>query len=357
MSLSNSQNGINESDLAERLGVDLGVLEAFMDASDLGNGPLTDFELLVGGTQNILVKYNRAGRSFVLRRPPLHLRASSNEVLRREARVLAALSNSDVPHPRLIASCDEELMAGAVFYLMEPVCGFNPAMGLPEIYKESADYRHRMGIEAVSAIAKLAKVDYNLAGLSDFGSPENFVDRQPDRWISELESYSKLENYPGPEISNLPKVAKWLQENKPGKTVFGIMHGDFHLANMLFDYNSPRLLAAVDWEMSTVGDPLLDLGWLIATWPSEGGIKYGPAMALTSVDGFCTPDELIAAYGSMTGFDLTYINWYVVLACFKLGIILEGTYARAFAKKADRSVGELLHTITLELFNLAEKYL
>ena len=128
------------------------------------------------------------------------------------------------------------------------------------------------------------------------------------------------------------------------------MHGDYHLSNVLFRYDGPELAAIVDWEMCTVGDPLLDLGWMLATWPGPEGIAVGPAMGLTNYDGWATPADLVARYAERTTRDLSAVDWYTVLACFKLGIILEGTHARACAGKADRGVGDILHAITLALF-------
>ena len=129
--------------------VDLDILTRWMDEQGLGSGPITDDALLAGGTQNILLKFTRAGRGYVLRRPPPHLRANSNETMRREARVLAALAGSDVPHPGLIAACPDETVLGAAFHLMEPIEGFNPTTGLPPLHAGSETIRHRMGLARV----------------------------------------------------------------------------------------------------------------------------------------------------------------------------------------------------------------
>ncbi|RIS53856.1 phosphotransferase, partial [Mycobacteroides abscessus] len=132
----------------------------------------------------------------------------------------------------------------------------------------------------------------------------------------------------------------------------GIMHGDFHLANMMFRNDGPQLAAIVDWEMSTIGDPLLDLGWMLATWPSETD-DASLGGALVQAGGLPTPQELVAHYAERTDRDLGAMDWYTVLACFKLGIILEGTYARACAGKAPVAVGDYLHGLTLQLFKRA----
>ncbi|MGH3392495.1 MAG: phosphotransferase family protein, partial [Actinomadura sp.] len=258
--------------------VDFSVLAEWMDGQGLPGGPFEDVELLGGGTQNILIRLRRGGRTYVLRRPPRHLRAKSNEVLRREARVLAALDGTGVPAPRLIAACpDEQVMGGAVFYLMTPVDGFNATVELPDLHAGDQAVRNRMGLEAAAALASLGAVDHVAVGLADLGRPEGFLDRQVGRWLAELESYGALDGYPGPEIPGLEKVAGWLEGNRPDSWRPGIMHGDYHLANLMYAFDGPQVAAIVDWEMCTIGDPLLDLGWLLATWPGEDGqLLTGP---------------------------------------------------------------------------------
>jgi aminoglycoside phosphotransferase (APT) family kinase protein len=332
--------------------VDLSVLAQWMDDQGLPGGPFENAELLGGGTQNILIRLRRGGREYVLRRPPRHLRPKSNEVLRREARVLAALDRTAVPAPRLIAACpDEQVMGGAVFYLMTAIQGFNATVELPPPHAGAPEVRHQMGLAAAAALASLGAVDHVAVGLADLGRPEGFLERQVGRWISELESYGSLDGYPGPDIPGLEKVAHWLDDNRPVGWRPGIMHGDYHLANLMFAFDGPQVAAIVDWEMCTIGDPLLDLGWLLATWPGDDGqLLTGP---LGAAGGLPTPDELVAHYADRSDRDLSGIAWYTVLACFKLGIVLEGTHARAFAGKAPKETGDLLHAITLSLFKRA----
>jgi len=333
--------------------IDLGVLAAWMDDEGLSSGPLEAVEHLVGGTQNVLVRFVRGGQTFVLRRGPWHLRPTSNDALRREMRVLAALAGSGVPHPALLAACpdDSVLGGGAVFYLMESVDGFNPTVGLPPLHAGDAAIRHAMGLSAVDAATALGAVDHEAVGLGDVGKPEGFLERQVPRWLSELESYARHEGYPGPDIPGLDDVAAWLDANRPTSFAPGLSHGDYHLANLMYRYDGPDVAAIVDWEMCTVGDPLLDLGWLLATWP--GGDEGAVGGALSVEGGLPTGAELVARYAGRSTRDLSAIAWYEVLACFKLGIILEGTHARAFAGKAPVAVGDLLHATTLGLLRRA----
>ena len=333
--------------------VDLVALEGWMADRGVGEGPITDARLLSGGTQNILLSFRRGSERYVLRRPPPVPRENSNETMRREARVLGALEGSAVPHPRLVAACDSEDVIGAAFYLMEPVDGFNPVEGLPPLHAGSPEARRRIGLSMVEAIAALGAVDWRKAGLESFGKPDNYLERQVGRWKAQLSGYAKLPRWPGPEaIPGLDEVAAWLEGNRPPGFSPGIIHGDFHLANVMVRPDSGDLAAIVDWELSTIGDPLVDLGWLLATWP-EGDSPAATDVAVTPWEGFATREDLAKHYGAVSGRDLSHLDWYVVLACFKLGIILEGTFARACAGQAPVETGERLHAQTLDLFRRA----
>lgn len=337
-------------------GVSLESLAAWMDAQGLPSGAFTDLELLAGGTQNVLLRFERGGCRYVLRRPPIHKRKNSDETMRREALVLGALSGTDVPHPALIAACPDETVLGGAFYLMEPIAGFNPTVGLPPLHAGDPSIRRRMGEEFVDASLALGRVDYKAVGLDDFGRVDGYLERQVARWRSQLEGYREFEGYGGPQIPGVDDVAAWLDANKPSDFSPGIIHGDYHMANVLFAYDGPRLAAVVDWELSTVGDPLIDLGWIMATWPAEDG-SNDAGVTVVPWDGFPRIEELVARYRAGTSRDLSAVNWYAVLACYKLGIILEGTHARACAGMAETGYGDLLHAVTLGLFVRAHKFM
>nr|WP_280369345.1 phosphotransferase family protein [Nocardia wallacei] len=333
--------------------VDFTIVGKWMDEQGLPGGEFEHVTALGGGTQNIMLRFARGGRDYVLRRGPKHLRPKSNEVIRREARLLGALTGTGVRAPEVIAACPDEQVLGAVFYLMEPITGFNPQNELPALYADDPEVRRQMGLSAVEAIARLGALDYRALGLADYGKPEGFLERQVSRWLGELESYSTNEGYPGPEIPGVERVGDWLDRNRPADWRPGILHGDCHLANIMFSYDRPEVAALVDWEMSTIGDPLLDLGWQIATRPEPGGTRSTLIGKLGEVGGLPTPEEMIEHYGRFSDRDLSNVTWYTVLACFKLGIVLEGTHARAFAGKAPKQVGDFLHAVTLELFDMA----
>lgn len=334
--------------------VDLEKLTGWMDDQGLGTGPLEDVEQLVGGTQNILLKFTRAGRSYVLRRPPRHPRMNGNDIMRREAKVLGAIRDTNVPHPKLIAACDSEDVLGVAFYLMEPIDGFNATTGLPPLYADSDEARYQMGFQMVEGVAALGAIDHVAVGLGDFGKPQGYLERQVARWQSQLESYHDYEKWEGPSaIPGVDKVAKWLEGNRPKDFTPGIIHGDFHLSNVMFANKKTELAAIVDWELTTIGDPLIDLGWLMVTWPNRD--LEGPTSAAVGAafPGLAKESELVAHYRGLTARNMDAIDWYAVLACYKLGIILEGSNARASVGKAPKDVGDALHATTIGLFEQA----
>lgn len=338
--------------LPEIEGIDFEILGSWMDEQGLASGELVGIHALTGGTQNILVQFERGGCAYVLRRPPIHKRANSDETMRREARVLGALAGSDVPHPRLIAACADESLLGAAFYLMEPIIGFNASQGLPELHAGSEEIRRGMGFAMAEGIASLGAVDYRDVGLEGFGRPEGYLERQVSRWRHQLETYGEMEGYPGPEIPGVERVADWLDANRPAEFSPGILHGDYHIANVMFSLEGPELAAIVDWELATVGDPLLDLGALMASWPNADG--HSPlGVGRGHFTGLPSAAEMRAHYAERTTRNLDAMDWYTVLACYRLGIILEGTHARACAGRANRDVGDLLHATTVGLFERA----
>ncbi len=329
-------------------GVDLSVLRGWMDARSLGGGSLVDVELITGGTQNILLRFSRAERTYVLRRPPVNKRANSDETMRREARALAALAGTDVPHPALIAAEPDPDVLGAAFYLMESIDGFNATLDLPAPFDFDLGWQREMGLSMPDAIASLAAVDHVAVGLADLGRFEGWAERQVGRWRKQLDGYSELVGYPGPAIPGVDAVGEWLAARLPTDAQPGLIHGDFHFANVLIHRDRPTVAAIVDWELVTIGDPLLDLGHLLATWPQRDTVGIS-----VMADGLPTHDEIIARYAALTTRSLDDLLWYRVLACYRLGLILEGTHARACAGLAPKAIGDQLHAHTVSLLEQA----
>lgn len=332
-------------------------LAPWMDSQGLGRGAIEDVSVLSGGTQNLLLLLRKGGVSYVLRRPSLHPRANADETMRREARVLGALADTDVRHPKLIAACADPAVIGAAFYLMAPVDGVNISMGLPALHASDASLRRRMGFEMVDAIVALGAVDYLAVGLADFGKTDGFLERQVPRWRRQLESYHACAGWPGPRgLPEVDAVGQWLEAHRPATFTPGIQHGDFHLANVMFRHDGPQLAAMIDWELATIGDPLLDLGWLLATWPLPDGSRHGQK-AIVPWDGFPRAEELVERYSAGSPRDTSQVNWYAVLACYKLGILLEGSHARACAGEAPEAIGQRLHKAAAALLQQAGQWI
>ena len=276
--------------------------------------------------------------------------------MRRESRVLAAPAHAgtDVPHPCFVAGEADPEVLGASFYLMEPVDGFNASVWLPEPHRSDPALQRAMGFALVDGAAALGTVDHVAVGLGDFGRPEGYLERQVGRWRSQLASYHEISGEWQPEIPGVEHaVGESMTPTAPRVPVTGIIHGDYHTANVLYRHDGPQLAAILDWELTTIGDPLIDLGLIIAfrTADDEGGA--GPDGGL--VEAFPSVDELVAHYAQRAGRDVSAANWYGVLACYKTGIILEGTHAPHDAGKAPKATGDHLHAITLSLFRKVAK--
>ncbi len=333
--------------------IDVPKLLRWMDDQGLGYGPLDKVRQLSGGTQNILLRFERSGCDYVLRRTPLTPRPGADRSIAREAQVLAALAESAVPHPRLYAACADPQVVGAAFYLMEPIDGFNPTNGLPRLHAGDPQIRRAMGFALIDGAVALSRVDPALPALEGFGNPDNFLGRQVARWRSALESYAGTPGWP--DIADLPEImeiGEFLEANLPTSFKAGLMHGDYHFSNVMIDPDGPGVKAIVDWELSTIGDPLLDLAWLIACWrgPPEDDVDL---VRITPWDGFPAPEELIEHYGAATGRDLSDFDWYVILACYKFAIIIEGTFVRALRGEASMETGKWFHGCAQQLLRRA----
>ena len=302
-----------------------------MDAQGLpGAGEPLDVEPIAGGASNEILSLRRGDAHMVLRRPPSNVPDGRNETMLREYRVLSALAGTDVPHARVLGACDDPSVIGAWFYVMEHVDGWSPMHtdGWPAPFDTDIEARHGLGIALVDGIARLACVDWRARGLEGFGRPEGFHERQVDRWLSHLARFQFR------EIPGLDVAAEWLRRHKPSVYEPGIMHGDYQFANVMFVHGAPaRLAAIVDWEMATVGDPLLDLGWVLMGWPEPG--EEPNTLGYVDYTGLPTREELVEHYSSVSGRAVDDLDYYVILARFKLAVVLEGGYARWTKGEAD----------------------
>lgn len=307
---------------------------------------------LAGGTQNVVLKIELDGRPVVLRRPPEHPRPTSDRTLTREITVLRGLAGTDVPHPRLIAGCTDTSVLGVVFYLMELVDGVNPGEEVTEAQRTDAALRRGQALAVARALARLSAVDPVAQGLDVLRKPGAFLGKQVPQWLGQLESYREFAGWDPAGLPDVEPIARWLTAHLPPEPEPGVMHGDFHLNNVLLAREEPAVAAVVDWEMCTVGDPLLDLGWLMVTWPQPPHtLDVGGPFA--QLGGLPTRAELVAEYAAAGGRPTDDVDWYTALAGFKLGIVLEGTHARAGAGKAPKEIGDRLHRHAGALLTLA----
>lgn len=344
------------SEQAPATGLDLARLRAWLDGQGIGSGPLHAVTRLTGGTQNLLMRFERdAGQAYVLRCPAPAVAHDQVDGFLREARLLRALAGSAVPHPALIAACDDRGVLGVPFYLMAPVDGFTATpQPLPGLYASAPAWRRQLGFAMVDGLLRLAELDPVEVGLHDFGKPEGFLARQVQRWQRHLDACQRYPGWPGPAaLPELASVAAWLHEQIPTQSTPGILHGDYHFGNVMFEHARPALAAIIDWELATIGDPLLDLGWLIASWPDCDGYGAGTIRIMPAAD-LATTEELIARYRAGSRRDLARIDWYVALARFKLGIMLEASYARSCAGQGSAATGLVHHASAQRLLRQAQ---
>jgi aminoglycoside phosphotransferase (APT) family kinase protein len=282
--------------------LDPGVLGRWLDANDApGSGEEPLLEQLKGGSQNTLYLIQRGPERMVLRMPGPRADAARIDGLLREIRLVRALSGTDVPHAGLIAADDTATVLGMPFYVMQAIDGWSPMDGGWQAPFDT-DLQARRGLA------------FELVDGAD-----GFHERQVDRWLKFLDAY-RVRDLPG-----LDEAADWLRRNRPAHYTPGIMHGDYQFANVMFAHGEPaRLAAIVDWEMTTVGDPLLDVAWALLGYDGEN--PRGDGFYL-DMHGMPTRSELLEHYEKVSGLSTENIDYYLVLANWKLGIVLEKTYA------------------------------
>jgi aminoglycoside phosphotransferase (APT) family kinase protein len=330
---------------------DQSALQQWVRSQGLGS-TVNDVRPLTGGTQNMVVRLRIDGRPMVLRRPPVHPRPTSDKTMLREIAVLRTLAGTPVPHPGFIAGCDDLDVLGVVFYLMEEVDGFNPGNEMAEAYVHDTGMRHDVGLSYAASLALLGNVAWEGSPLAEIKRPGSFLQRQVPQFLRLLESY-RHEKY-SPESLAVADLAQWLEANRPSDSEPGIMHGDAHLNNVLLRRDRPQLAAFIDWEMCTIGDPLLDLGWMLICWPlNPNPINAGSALA--ELGGLASRRELLDAYLGAGGRDTSRLDWYLAMACFKLGIVIEGTWSRFLVGQASREAGERLHSSAQNLIDLGTR--
>ncbi len=291
-----------------------------------GDVPLR-FTLISGGRSNLTYRVEGGGRTWVLRRPPLgHVLPTAHD-MRREFRVLQGMQRAGFPAPPPIALCEDPAVNDYPFYVMEYREGVIIADRLPEGYADTPERRQAIGRALIETLVRLHAIDYEAVGLGDFGRPEGYLERQVRRWS---EQWARSETRPLPAIDELIRRLRASIPVSPRPTV---VHGDYRLGNMMLDREDPgRVVAVLDWEMATLGDPLTDLGYTLGYWgqvgDSEEYLAARAASAVTAQPGFHTRQELIEMYARLSGRDVSAIEWYEIFAAYKLAVIVEGIHAR-----------------------------
>lgn len=336
-------------------------LAAWLDAHipELGNGPLK-VEQLHGGTSNVILTLNRGDHDMVLRRPPAVPPPGSEKGVLREARVLTALNGTLVPRPHCHGYCNDSSVIGAPFYVMERVAGWAAQLRDEKIYNHAPFDRppseYGVAFALVDGLIALANVDYKAVGLEDFGRAEGFLERQVDRWESQLNSYLELYGYTYRDIPGFTYSRDWLRANIPDDFRAGIIHGDVGTPNALFAFDRPaRLTALIDWELSTIGDPLIDLAWFTNKLRDENRPDEKDAGALYNIANFPTRQELARYYAAGTGRDLSNFDYYCVLALYKGGCILEYKVAQSAAGILSPETGRFFDRLVTSNFAKAEQ--
>jgi aminoglycoside phosphotransferase (APT) family kinase protein len=298
-------------------------LEAFLDGRGLGSGRV-DAEPIGEGHSNVTYLIRREGGEWVLRRPPRPpLPPSAHDVLR-EAFLLRAVQDTAVRVPRVLATCDDDAVIGAPFYVMERIEGDVLTTRLP-----AGTDGARVGAELVEALVEVHGADWRALGLEGYGKPTGYLERQLRRFTG-LWEHNRTRVLPV-----LERVTRWLGEHVPESGPATIVHGDYRLGNTMFAGN--RLAAIFDWELATIGDPLADVGYLVATW-AQAADPEGSIVGLSPVTrepGFPTRAELIARYEERSGRSMSDLRWYTTLALWKSAVFLEGSYKRRLAGTTD----------------------
>ncbi|MFF1509426.1 phosphotransferase family protein [Streptomyces sp. NPDC058326] len=301
-------------------GLDPERLRRFLDRERPGlvSGPL-EARLIEGGRSNLTYVVTDGTGRWVVRRPPLgHVLATAHD-MRREHRVISALHTTDVPVPETLLLCEDESVLGAPFYVMEFVEG-TPYRSARELAPLGPERTRAAVLGLVDTLVDLHAVDPAAVGLGDFGRPDGFLDRQLRRWGKQLDASR------GRDLAGIDELHAALGRSLPSSPPPTVIHGDYRLDNVLID-GDDRIRAVLDWEMSTLGDPLTDLG-LLVMYSTPLGLPDSPVSTTATAPGHPSAAELVERYAARSGRDTSALAWYTAFAWFKLAVILEGIHYR-----------------------------
>ncbi|MEU3883106.1 phosphotransferase family protein [Streptomyces californicus] len=301
-------------------GLDPESLRARLDRERPGlvSGPL-EARLIEGGRSNLTYVVGDGTGQWVVRRPPLgHVLATAHDMAR-EYRVISGLHPTAVPVPEPLLLCEDDTVLGAPFYVMEYVEGV-PYRTAEQLAPLGPERTRAAVLGLVDTLVDLHAVDPGAVGLGDFGRPEGFLERQLRRWGKQLDASRNR------ELAGVDELHADLGRSLPASPAPTVVHGDYRLDNVLLGPDE-RIRAVLDWEMSTLGDPLTDLG-LLVMYSSDLGLPESPVSTTSGAPGHPSPAELIERYAARSGRDTSAISWYTAFAWFKLAVILEGIHYR-----------------------------
>ncbi|WP_445168440.1 phosphotransferase family protein [Mycolicibacterium sp. Dal123E01] len=308
-----------------------------------------------GGGSCEMFRVDRLGESWVVRRAPLAAVSDTAHQVIREARIMEALASQGISVPQILARTDDPAVLGAPFFVMSFVEGdVIRRDGLPESLRNDPESHGGIGEQLIDTLAQLHAVDWASTALADMSRPQGFLDRQIDRWLNQLETY-RIRDLPG-----IDQLAEWLREHMPRHGDLTVMHGDYKLDNVIWARSAPpRIACVVDFEMTTVGDPLIDLAWAMIFWPDDGNpiALAAPGTPNGIHPDHCqTPTELLGRYAEQTGRNLTQFDWYQVFSAWKLAIVLEGSYAKHVLGQSRNPVHEVFGAIVDNLLIRARRF-
>jgi aminoglycoside phosphotransferase (APT) family kinase protein len=314
----------SDTSVAAPQGIDAAGVTDWFEANAPDVTPPLTFELITGGHSNLTFRVSDAdGHRWVLRRPPLgHVLATAHD-MGREHRILAALQPTPVPVPPVVGLCTDDTTNGAPFYVMDFVDG-RVIRNSFEAEALSMDERAAASASIIDVMCAIHAVDIDAVGLGDLGRRDGYIERQLKRW------YGQWEKSKTRELESVEAVYQSLSQRIPPQGAAAIVHGDYRLDNcMLAAAGAPaEVIAVLDWEICTLGDPLADVGLLMVYWGDRERSVAGVPGAPTMLEGFTDPTALLDRYADTTGRDLSAIDFYVAFGYWKLACIVEGVYAR-----------------------------
>lgn len=314
----------------------LAALEHYLDEQLGDRMPLSVTPMPGGGSCEIFA-LDRGDERWVLRRAPRHASSSTAHDVLREFRILDAVKDEPVRIARPVLSCDDPAVFGSPFYVMARIDGVPVRKVIPSAWATAPETHGQALEQLIDALVEIHAADWKRCGLTDFGHPEHYLSRQVTRWLAQLDSYG------GRDLPDARRVGEWLEARRPADQPAAVAHGDYKLDNVLFAQDAPpRLLAVVDWEMASIGDPLVDLAWALIFHPGPGGTM---PLGMAGEPRFATEHlpavrALVERYAERSGRDVTNLGWYEVFSRWKLAIVLEGSYAKFVRGQSDKPVHE-----------------